>query len=115
MINGIALASTIFIEAIVVAFLAPFAHIKKLHLVILSMIVNVITQPSFTIWLKYITYGQDYKWPYYFLVGEVTVIAIEALFYFLALRQRNVRFVVCALFSIIANVISLSIGLLLPL
>ena len=115
MINGIALASTICIEAIVVAFLAPFAHIKRLHLVIFSVIVNTITQPSFTVWLKFMTYGQDYKWPYYFSVGEATVIAIEVLFYFFALRQSKVRFVVCALFSIIANVLSLFTGLLLPL
>lgn len=114
-INVAALAATLGIEAFALTVLFPFIQINQSRLICLSIIINFITQPIFTLWLKYVTYGQDYNWPYYFIVGEIAVIACEALFYFYTLQPHGKKLIACAVISIWSNLLSLTIGLFLPI
>lgn len=102
------------VEAIVVASMAGLLGVGKVRLVCLSLIANLTTQPLFSAWLIYVTAGRTYTWWQFFAIGEVAVVLIEAVFYYLLLRRRGMSLLAGVGLSTAANLASLAIGLLLP-
>lgn len=115
LVNLPELIATIGIETAVVALVASMLRVPRMKIIVLSAIINLLSQPPFAFWLKSVLSEQDYKWSFYFTAGEAFVIAIETFIYAVALEKHKVSLLRCLMLSALANTLSLTVGLLLPL
>jgi hypothetical protein len=110
-----ALAGTIAVEASVVAALAARYRLGTLRIVGLSIVLNLITQPLLSAWLRFALVGQDHLYLQHLAFGEFVVWLLEAAAY-AALLKDLPRWIALGLgLSGAANAASLLIGLALPL
>lgn len=112
--SWLTLAVTLAIEIPVVAVVAARCRLPVWRLALLSVILNLITQPFLSVWLHFVLSGQDYLYLHYLAVGELCVWLVEAGAYAWLLRGHGNNIAYGLALSGFANGASLLIGLILP-
>lgn len=112
--SWLTLVLTIAIEAPVVAAVAARYRLPVWRIAFASIVLNLITQPLLSAWLRYALVGQDYLYLQYLAAGELCVWLIEAGAYAWLLRDHGKNIAYGLLLSGLANATSLLIGLILP-
>lgn len=107
------LVITLASEGVVMGWLSAYYPKNRWQWVGWSLVVNCLTQPLFYVFFTHILEGRDYLWIETFIVCEMIILFVEAIFYYFAF-QRKVSMQQCFFRSIVTNFVSLGIGLCLP-